>query len=157
MFELSVRNVMRKAKPLRVTPGALVSKAARLMARHHAGAILVMESERLLGIFTERDVLVRVVAAGLDADETRVEDVMTAGPQTIDADKAFGYALIIMHEKGFRHLPVVEGDKVIGIVSSRSALDPELEDFVSEAERRKHLAQLGATAPLARTTRARRT
>ena len=148
MFELSVRSVMRKARPLQVAPHALVSKVARQMARRSTGAILVVEAERLVGIFTERDLLVRVVAAGLDAAATRVDAVMTAAPHTIDADKAFGYALLLMHDKGFRHLPVMEDGKIVGIVSSRSALDPDLEDFVAEAERRRHLRERGA-GPLA--------
>jgi len=158
MFELSVRSVMRKAKPLQVAPDALVSKAARLMARRRAGAILVMRDESLVGIFTERDLLVRVVAAGLDATATRVDAVMTGSPDTIDADKPFGYALLLMHDRGFRHLPVIDMGKVVGIVSSRSALDPDLEDFVSEAERRKHLMERGAGLLAGRTaTRTRRT
>ena len=156
MFELSVRSVMRKAKPLQVAPDALVSAAARVMARRSAGAILVMQAESLVGIFTERDLLVRVVAAGLDAATTRVDAVMTSMPHTIDADKPFGYALLLMHDRGFRHLPVVEAGKLVGIVSSRSALDPELEDFVSEAERRKHLMERGAEPLPGRTSRPRR-
>jgi predicted transcriptional regulator len=63
---------------------------------------------------------------------------MTRSPHTIDPDEPFGYALLIMHERGFRHLPVIENGKVVGIVSARSALDPDLEDFISEAQRREH-------------------
>jgi len=65
--------------------------------------------------------------------------VMTSNPQTVDPNKTFGYALLMMHENGFRHVPVVENDKLIGIVSSRNALDPDLEEFVAEAQRRKHI------------------
>jgi predicted transcriptional regulator len=61
---------------------------------------------------------------------------MTTSPQTIDPDKSFGYALIVMHEKGFRHLPVVKEGELMGIVSVRNALDPELEEFVHESQRR---------------------
>ena len=100
---------------------------------------MIVENDRLIGIFTERDVVVRVVARGLDARTTRVADVMTPSPITITPEKSFGYALLLMHEKGFRHLPVIENDKLVGIVSSRSAMDPNLEEFVSEAQRRKHL------------------
>ena len=145
MFEVSIRSVLRKAKPLSVAPGVVVTKAARMMARRRTGAILVMEADALLGIFTERDLLVRVVAAGVDPTSTPIRDVMTANPHTIDADRAYGHALLVMHEKGFRHLPVVDKGQVIGVVSTRTALDPDLEDFASEASRREHLLR-GARA-----------
>ena len=139
MFEMPIRSVMQRRKILKAPPGTIVSKAAKLMAGRNAGAIMIVEDERLIGIFTERDVVFRVIARGLDAQTTRVADVMTPAPITIEPDKPFGYALLIMHEKGFRHLPVIEHGKLIGVVSSRSAMDPHLEEFVSEAERRKHL------------------
>ena len=136
MFEEPVRKVMRRRTLLRAAPQTFVSRAAKLMAAKDVGAILIVESDRLIGIFTERDVLVRVVARGLDPQATRLADVMTRKPQTVGPDKPFGYALLVMHEKGFRHLPVVEDGKLIGIVSSRSALDPELEEFAFEVNRR---------------------
>ena len=139
MFDKPVRSVMERRKVLKAAPETLVSKAAELMAAKNVGAIMVIEDDRLVGIFTERDVVFRVVARGLDARATRLADVMTRAPCTIDPDKPFGYALLVMQENGFRHLPVMQDGKPIGIVSSRSAMDPELEDFVSEANRRKHL------------------
>ena len=60
---------------------------------------------------------------------------------TVTPDKSFGYALIVMHDNGFRHLPVVENGKLIGIVSARNALDPELEEFVSESRRREQIVR----------------
>ena len=141
MFDKSVRSVMQRRKVLKATPDTLVSKAAKLMAAKSVGAIMVIEDDRLVGIFTERDVVFRVVARGLDAQATRLADVMTRAPHTVDPDKPFGYALLMMQEKGFRHLPVIQDGKPIGIVSSRSAMDPELEEFVSEAERRKHFEE----------------
>ncbi len=72
----------------------------------------------------------------------RIGDVMTRDPHTVEPDKPFGYALLVMHERGFRHMPVVQAGKLIGIVSARSAMDPDLEEFVSEAERRRRLAEL---------------
>ena len=141
MFDKPVRSVMQRRKVLKATPDTLVSKAAKLMAAKNVGAIMVIEDDRLVGIFTERDVVFRVVARGLDAQATRLADVMTHAPHTVDPDKPFGYALLVMQEKGFRHLPVIQDGKPIGIVSSRSAMDPELEEFVSEAERRKHFEE----------------
>jgi len=144
MLDEPVSRIMRKNKMLSVGPGELVAKAAQRMARRDVGAVLVVEDAHLLGIFTERDVLVRVVAKGLDASRTRVAAVMTANPITIEADLPFGYALLVMHREGFRHLPVVKGGKTVGIISARSALDPELEEFASEVSRRKHFARMAA-------------
>ena len=141
MFDQPVRSVMQRRKVLKAPPETLVSKAAKLMADKNVGAVMVVEDERLIGIFTERDIVFRVVARGLCARTTRLADVMTPAPDTVDPDKAFGYALLIMHERGFRHLPVIQDSKLIGIVSSRSAMDPELEEFSSEARRRKHFRE----------------
>ncbi len=141
MFDIPVRSVMQRQKILKAAPDTLVSKAAKLMAAKNVGAIMVVEDDRLVGIFTERDVVFRVVARGLDAQATRLADVMTREPHTVDPDEPFGYALLVMQEQGFRHLPVIQDGKPIGIVSSRSAMDPELEEFVSEANRRKHFGK----------------
>jgi signal-transduction protein with cAMP-binding, CBS, and nucleotidyltransferase domain len=64
---------------------------------------------------------------------------MTRAPRTIDPGKSFGHALLLMHETRCRHLPVVENDTLVGIVSSRNALDPELEEFVAESSRRAQI------------------
>ena len=141
MFDKPVRSVMQRRKVLKATPETLVSKAAGLMAAKNVGAIMVIENDHLVGIFTERDVVFRVVARGLDAQATRLADVMTRAPHTVDPDKPFGYALLVMQENGFRHLPVMQDGKLIGIVSARSAMDPELEEFVSEAHRRKRFGK----------------
>ena len=119
-------------------PETLVTEAARLMAARNVGAVMVVQDERLVGIFTERDVVFRVVALGLDAQATRLADVMTRALHTIDPETPFGHALIVMQENGFRHLPVVLDGKPVGIVSSRSAMDPELVEFKSEVHRREH-------------------
>lgn len=141
MFEMSVKRVMQRRKLVQATPDVTVREAAKLMAKKNVGAIVIVEAERLIGIFTERDMVVRVVAKGRNVDATKVGAVMTRSPYTIDPDAEFGEALLIMHEKGFRHLPVLENGRPVGMVSARSAMDPELEDFVSEAQRRKHFAR----------------
>jgi len=130
---------MERKKMLIAPPETTVSKAAKLMANKNVGAVMVVEKERLVGIFTERDAVFRVIARGLDAQTTRLTDVMTTAPQTVDPDKTFGYALLLMYENGFRHVPVIENGKPVGIVSGRNALDPEMEEFVSEARRREHI------------------
>ncbi len=142
MLDEPVRNIMQPEKVLMAAPQALVSKAAELMAAKNVGAIMVVEGDQLVGIFTERDVVFRVVAQGLDVRTTRLADVMTLAPHTVDSEKPFGYALLVMHQRGFRHLPVVQNGKLIGIISARSALDPELEEFALEANRRKRYGEI---------------
>lgn len=139
MFSQRIRSVMKREKILMAPPETTVSNAAKLMAGKNVGAVMVVEDERLVGIFTERDAVVRVMARGRDAQATLLADVMTAPPMTVDPDKTFGYALLMMHENGFRHVPVIENGKPVGIVSARNALDPEMEEFVSEAQRRQHI------------------
>jgi CBS domain-containing protein len=142
MFDMPVKDVMARRAILKAAPTVAVRKAARMMAEKNAGAVLISDHDKLVGIFTERDIVFRVVARGLDPAKTRVVDVMTPDPHVVAPDKPFGYALLVMHERGFRHMPVVHHGKVVGMVSARSAMDPELEEFVSEAERRRHIAEL---------------
>lgn len=103
-----------------MTPGTPVRDAVTLMAEKRIGAILVMESGRLKGIFTERDVTVRVVAAGRSAEKTALEEVMTASPDTLPPEAKAIEALTLMEERRYRHLPVVAADGTVkGIVSIR--------------------------------------
>jgi len=137
MLRSTIREVLEPRELIVAEPAATVRDAARRMCEANVGAILVVEAGWLVGIFTERDALVRVMACGLDPAEVRLRDVMTADPTTVELDETFGYALLVMYENGFRHLPVVRQGRPIGVVSARHALDPELEEFAAEAERRK--------------------
>ncbi len=139
MLSERVRRVMEPGKVLLAPPHMTVSEAARLMAQKRVSAIMVVESGSLVGIFTERDAVFRVVAEDRDARSTRLAAVMTPAPRTIGPEESFGYALLVMHENGFRHLPVVENGVPLGILSARDALDPELEEFTAEASRRRHI------------------
>jgi CBS domain-containing protein len=139
MLGLPIRSVLEPRKLVVAAPEASVSDAARLMEQGRVGAVLIVEREALVGIFTERDAVWRVIAAGRDPHTTRLAEVMTAEPKTVEPDDSFGYALLLMHENGFRHAPVVENGRPVGVVSARNALDPELEEFTAEAERRKHI------------------
>jgi CBS domain-containing protein len=134
---------MERKNALALPPETTVSKAAELMAKMKIGAVMIVEQERLVGIFTERDALFRVIARGLDARTTPLAEVMTVEPRTVGPGTSYGYALVMMQENGFRNTPVVENGKPIGIVSSRSAMDPELEEFVSESSRREHIRVSG--------------
>jgi len=137
MFSQRIRRMMVRERMVKGAPGTSVSEAARLMAASATSAVVVIEDEALVGIFTERDAVFRVIAAGLDARITPLSEVMTPKPLTVDPDRTFGYALQLMHEHRFRHVPVVENGRVVGIVTARDALDPEMEEFVCEAQRRE--------------------
>ncbi len=102
-------------------PGtATVREAARLMAARNIGSVLVTARDgRLEGILTERDILCRVVAPGRDPDHTRLQEVMTKNPDTIGPDEPAIEALRRMRDGGYRHLPVVDGGRLVGIVSRR--------------------------------------
>ncbi len=139
MFSQRVKSVMEHKKLLVAAPQTTVSHAARLMAQKKVSAVMVVDGDILVGIFTERDAVFRVIARGLDVHTTPLSEVMTHSPQTVDPDQTFGHALLVMYENGFRHVPVVVDGKPIGLVTSRNALDPELEEFISEEQRRRHI------------------
>ena len=139
MYSMRVKSVMERGKRLVAPPETTVAKAAKLMAKKNVGAVMVVEGKRLVGIFTERDAVFRVVAEGRDPAATRIGDVMTPDPICVPPDEIFGRALLLMHDHGFRHIPVVENGEPVGIVSSRSALDPEMEEFTAETQRRLSL------------------
>jgi CBS domain-containing protein len=122
----SIRSIVAGQTPISAAKMTTVVDAARLMKQQNIGALLVLDSSRLIGIFTERDALFRVLAAGRDPNATRLGDVMTAQPQTIGPDEPFLHALRIMHEGKFRHMPVVEFGRPLGMVSVRDALDDDL-------------------------------
>jgi CBS domain-containing protein len=141
MFEQPIGELMDPHKLLLGPPSMTVSQAAGEMQRRAVGAVLVVDAGRLLGIFTERDAVYRVIATGLDVHSTPIGAVMTPQPRSLGPDERYGLALLLMREHGFRHVPVVADGKVLGIVSSRLALDPEMEDFVAEAHRRDSFEQ----------------
>ena len=138
MFDLPVKSLMEPKKLVLLAPETTVAEAAKRMATKNTGATLVMENDTLIGIFTERDAVFRVLAKGLDAHAMLLRQVMTPNPATLAPNTTYGHALLLMHERGFRHVPVVEGSRVLGIVAARNAMDPQLEEFVSEARRREH-------------------
>jgi CBS domain-containing protein len=131
--------VMDKGRLLTADPGESVYEACVRMAKRNTGAVVVMKDGKLVGIFTERDAVFRVIAEGRDPRSTALSAAMTLSPKTIDPGKTFGYAMMVMHKSGFRHLPVVENGVLIGMVSARNALDPDLEEFVHEARRRERI------------------
>ena|SRR5256885_11506520 len=111
---------------LSVEPGETITEAARRMVERNLGAVLVLDGGRLVGIMTERD-LMRAVARGLHRDAV-VAEYMTKDPETIEPGDTTQHATVLMIHGGFRHLPVVERDDVVGILSIRDLMRVTLED-----------------------------
>ena len=137
----SLRSIIQGQKPVTAPKSATVVEAARVMRLHTVGSIMVVDGTRLIGIFTERDALFRVLAESRDPAATRLADVMTPQPQTIHPDEPFLHALKVMHEGKFRHLPVVEFERPLGVVSVRDALDEDLVDLRTDLEQREALRE----------------
>ncbi|NJD36231.1 MAG: CBS domain-containing protein [Betaproteobacteria bacterium] len=137
-----VRQLVKNQRILTASATMSVVEAAAAMREAKVGAIMVLSGPRLVGIFTERDALYRVLAAGKDPKRTTLADVMTVSPTTIGPDMPFGHALHIMYDRGFRHVPVVENGRPIGMVSARDALGPEMEQFEEELREREHITEI---------------
>ena len=142
MTPRTIRSIIEGHEPVHATAATSVGAAARLMKERRVGAVMVVDDGKLVGVFTERDALFRVVADRRDGESTRLAEVMTRSPQTVHPDQAFSHALEIMYHGGFRHVPVVENGRPIGMVSARDALGPELETFVYEMLRQEHAADI---------------
>lgn len=114
-----------------MAPGVTVHGAAEVMAARNIGAVIVADNGRLVGICTERDIVKKVVAAGRDAKLVTIGEVMTPGPLTVSPDETPIAALMLMRKTGILHLPVVDGERIVGIVSVRDLnieIQHELED-----------------------------
>jgi CBS domain-containing protein len=113
----TVGDVMTRSV-LSVDASTTVAEAATIMGERRAGSALVMDGDSLVGIFTERDI-VKALGQHFDAAGHAVSEWMTAQPMTVPPDTAVEDALRTMLDRGFRHLPVVEGERVVGVVSMR--------------------------------------
>jgi CBS domain-containing protein len=137
-----IRTIIEHQAPVTANSEMTVTAASRLMRTRRVGALLVVDNGRLAGIFTERDALFRVIAEGRAPEKTRLAEVMTHNPRTIAPDRPFGHALHLMHEGEFRHVPVVENGRPLGMVSARDALGPDLAQFASDLDHRAHIGEI---------------
>jgi CBS domain-containing protein len=128
-----IRKLPTLRPPVCVEPAANVRYAINAMNEHRTGCVLVAEDARLLGIFTERDVLNKVVAQGADIDTTTVAEVMTSDPECLTLDDGIAYALNMMSVGGFRHIPLVDAAHCpTGIVAMRDIVDFIVDLFPEE-------------------------
>ncbi|MFL6696664.1 MAG: cyclic nucleotide-binding/CBS domain-containing protein [Vitreoscilla sp.] len=135
MPERTVLQSMSQRHVLSLGPAASVHDAACAMTRANCGSVLIMDSAGTMqGILTERDLMTRVLARSLDAGTTLVTQVMTRNPRCVGPEMKVADAILIMIERGFRHLPVVDaGGRVLGVFSARDALPREVNTAVDLA------------------------
>ena len=136
MNQRTVYQSMPRRLLVSLPPGASVHEAACVMTRANCGSVLVVgEGTQLLGIVTEHDLMTRVVAKAVDPSKTTLASVMTPNPRCIGPNTKVEDAVLIMLERGFRHLPVVgEGNTLLGVFSARDAMPREIGAAVSLAE-----------------------
>jgi CBS domain-containing protein len=116
---VTLRELLKDRKVYSIEAASTVLEAARFMMEHNIGALPVVRNGELAGIFSERDIMNRVVAVGRTPGLTTVSEVMTANPRAVNLDETVDECLFIMHEFGFRHLPIVEGKQLRGLISLR--------------------------------------
>ncbi len=119
MLHRIIPDVIRRQQVVYLGGQATVRQAAKLMRKHNVGAVLIIEDEALKGILTVNDMTYRVIAGGLDPDKTLLGEVMTPDPDTVSSETTAIDALRLMQDGDFRHLPVVDGGRVLGLVSRR--------------------------------------
>jgi len=136
MPERTVFQSMSQRHVISVSPTATLYDAACVMTRANCGSVLIIDSANtLLGIVTERDLMTRVIAKGLDPATTPASTVMTRSPHVVPPETKVTDAVLIMIERGFRNLPVITAEgKILGVFSARDALPRELNAAVSLAE-----------------------
>lgn len=136
-----VREVIRNQDCVTVSADTKVRRVAELMKSHHTSAVLVAHTrtKTFAGICTERDIVFGVVAAARDPEAVTVKEIMTAEPQTVSPDSPFGHALHLMYEGGYHHIPVVDDNRPVGILSAKDALGLEAVQFELELVRREEI------------------
>ncbi len=134
----TIRRLIRRRELVVATPDQSASEAAATMADARVGALCIVDGDRLVGIFSERDLMTRVVVPGRDPRRTSVADVMTRDVVTGELDDTRAQCLERMQEERFRHLPIRDGDRVVGMISMRDLLRDEI------AEQREEIVGLQA-------------
>ena len=130
-----ISQVLQGHKLVSATPSLTVREAVVSMADHNVGALVILDaSKRLVGIFTERDLLIRVVAKGLNPDAVALDEVMTRNPVTVSITDKVRIAMAEMYENKLRHLPVLDHGEVVGILSMRDFVGTEIQELEQVAE-----------------------
>ena len=126
---------MKDRRVYSIDANGTVLEAARFMMEHRIGALPVLREGEIVGIFSERDVMNRVVALGRSPGTTKISEVMTANPKAVSVDETIDNCLFLMREFGFRHLPITDGKQLKGLVSLRDILLRYVSQKEAEARR----------------------
>jgi CBS domain-containing protein len=124
----AIRHVIRPHRLVTALPTASVLEVARTMTNARVGAVPIVEGERIVGVFSERDLMTRVVVEGRDAQRTLVTEVMTREVLTASPDDTRSECLVRMRDGRCRHLPVLEGGRLVAVLSMRDLLRDEIEE-----------------------------
>jgi CBS domain-containing protein len=141
MPQRPIREIIERDQLISVGLDATAKEAVDAMVDHHCGSIVVLESGKVAGIFTERDLMIRVVHPGLDPAKTTMREVMTGKPDTIDADAPVANAIRAMDEFSYRYLPVLERGRCIGVISTRHLPFSDVLEMKGELEARHDIAE----------------
>lgn len=128
----TLRNMFEGRDLYYVEPEKSVAEAARYMTDRNVGAVCVLNGDRLVGVLSERDMMKRVIAPNRDPAQTKVSEVMTPKPVVVDVNESHGNCVKVMQKAGIRHLPVVDGDKLVGLLSLRDLLQVDLDEKAEE-------------------------
>ena len=127
-----LKEIMREGFIFAVQQNATVAEAAQIMGAQNVGIVCVLDGERLVGVFSERDVVRRVVNRGLDPLLTPVEDVMTRDLVVASADEDYQTAMRKMDQANIRHLPIIEGDRIFSMLSIRDLMRVDMARMTEE-------------------------
>ncbi len=130
----TLRDIMRHGFLFTLQRSATVAAACQMMAENNVGIVAVVDGEQLCGVFSERDVVRRVVDRRLEPAHTRLEDVMTSELVVADADEDYQSAMRKMDQANIRHLPVASGDRFLSMLSIRDVMRGAIEDRGAEIE-----------------------
>jgi CBS domain-containing protein len=140
-----LRDIMRSGFLFTAQKKAMVSEAVQLMAEHNVGIVIVLDGSRLAGVFSERDVVRRVLYQGLDPARTPLGEVMTGYVITADAEMDYESAMRAMDEASIRHLLVTKGSRMLSMISIRDLMRAALHDKDEEVQQlREYLYQVPA-------------
>ena len=130
----TIRHLLKDRETYTVEGQQTVFEVAKFMVERNIGAVPVLDRGKLIGIFSERDIMKRVLVEGMDPKKAKVADVMTPNPLVVTADESFEQCMLLMKQHGFRHLPILDGPKLVGLVSLRDLLLHEVDEKDGEVK-----------------------